>query len=75
MSNHAKTNQSESASPTITEKIAQLDQSIEWFYGDDFSLEQALDKYQSAAALAQDIKQDLAELKNKVEVLEDFTKN
>lgn len=65
----------EAKNPTITEKLSQLDAEVEWFYGDDFSLDQALDKYQSATDLAKDIEKDLAKMKNKVEVLEDFTKS
>lgn len=61
--------------PTITEKLTQLDQAVEWFYSDDFSLDQALDKYQAAINLAKEAEKDLAEMKNKVEVLEDFTKS
>ena len=60
---------------SIEQKIAQLDASVEWFYGDEFNLDEALPKYQAAAALATSIEKDLTELKNKVEVLEDFTKN
>lgn len=60
---------------TITEKLTQLDQAVEWFYGDDFSLDEALNKYQSATNLAKEIEKDLSEMKNKVEVLEDFTKS
>lgn len=72
--NSTKTNP-EITKPTITEKLAQLDQAVEWFYSDDFSLDQALDKYQSAVKLAQETEKDLAGMKNKVEVLEDFTKS
>lgn len=72
--NSAKTNP-EIAKPTITEKLAQLDQAVEWFYGDDFSLDQALGKYQSAVNLAKETEKDLAEMKNKVEILDDFTKS
>lgn len=72
--NSIKTNP-ETTKPTITEKLTQLDQAVEWFYSDDFSLDQALDKYQSAVKLAQETEKDLAEMKNKVEVLEDFTKS
>ena len=61
--------------PSLTEKIDQLDQAVEWFYGDDFQLDQALVKYQDAAQLAASIDQDLTELKNQVEVVEDFTKD
>lgn len=71
MPKNAPNNQSES----IEQKIAQLDASVEWFYGDDFNLDEALPKYQAAADLAATIEKDLTELKNKVEVLEDFTKN
>lgn len=60
---------------TINAKIAALDDSVEWFYGDNFSLDEALAKYESASKLAAEIEQDLIELKNQVEVIEDFTKN
>lgn len=63
------------AQKTINEKIEQLNQEVEWFYGEDFALDQALDKYQAATKLAEDIEKDLNELKNKVEVLKDFTKS
>ena len=60
---------------TITEKLNQLDNAVEWFYSDEFSLDRALDQYQSAATLAKEVEKDLTEMKNKVEVLEDFTKS
>ncbi|MBR3220533.1 exodeoxyribonuclease VII small subunit [Candidatus Saccharibacteria bacterium] len=60
---------------TINQKIAKLDADVEWFYGEDFSLEQASDKYKAAIKLAKDIEKDLAELKNQIEVIDkDFTK-
>lgn len=65
---------SQTANQSISNKIATLDQDVEWFYGDDFSLDQAVDKYQAAIKLAQEIEHDLSELKNQVEVLADFTK-
>ena len=65
---------SQSANKSISDKIATLDQAVEWFYGDDFTLDQAVKKYQSATKLAQEIEQDLSELKNQVEVLADFAK-
>lgn len=60
---------------SIEKRIAELDQQTEWFYSDDFSLDQALEKYQAATKLAQEIDQDLTLLKNQVEVLADFTKS
>lgn len=59
---------------SIEAKITQLNQDIEWFYDEDFQLDQALEKYRAATELAQDIEQDLTKLKNSVEVIADFTK-
>ncbi len=58
----------------ITAKIARLDQEIEWFYGDDFNLDQAIEKYKHAINLSKTIETELNDLKNEVEVLADFTK-
>lgn len=60
---------------SIEAKIKSLDQSVEWFYGENFSLDQALQKYQDANQLAQEIQQDLSALKNQVEVIADFTQS
>ena len=65
---------SQAAPNSISRKIAELDQAVEWFYSDEFTLDQALPKYQAAIKLSQSIEQDLSELKNQVEVLADFTK-
>lgn len=60
---------------SLNQKIAKLDNEVEWFYSDEFKLEEAAKKYQSAVALAKDIEKDLKELKNEIEVLsEDFSK-
>ncbi len=61
--------------PSISQKIEQLDENVAWFYGEEFQLDQALTKYDDAIKLAKSIEKDLAELKNKVEVIEDFTKS
>ncbi len=50
------------AKNNINQKISQLEADIDWFYGEDFSLDQAADKYQSAIKLAKTIEQDLADL-------------
>lgn len=60
---------------TVNAKIQQLEAATEWFYGDDFELDQAIEKYQSAAKLAAEIQQDLTALKNQVEILADFSQN
>ena len=62
-------------SKTLNEKITDLDTKVEWFYGDDFKLEEATDKYKETLTLAKEIETDLNNLKNEIEVLsEDFTK-
>ncbi len=60
---------------SLNKKLETLDQKIEWFYSDDFSLDKSLENYQAALALTKEIETDLSTLKNKVEVLaEDFSK-
>ena len=60
---------------SLNQKIEQLDNQVEWFYSDDFKLDEATDKYKQAVTLAKEIEKDLAELKNEIEVLsEDFSK-
>ncbi|MBR2741800.1 exodeoxyribonuclease VII small subunit [Candidatus Saccharibacteria bacterium] len=60
---------------SLNQKIEQLDNQVEWFYSDDFKLDEATDKYKQAVTLAKEIEKDLTELKNEIEVLsEDFSK-
>ena len=56
---------------TINQKMDELNESVEWFYSDDFNLEEATKKYESATKLAKEIEKDLNELKNKIEVLKE----
>lgn len=60
---------------SLNQKIEKLDAEVEWFYSDEFKLEDAVTKYKEAVKLANGIKDDLENLKNEIEVLsEDFTK-
>ena len=60
---------------SLNQKISELDRQVEWFYSDDFKLEEAVAKYKEAVGLAKEIEKDLSELKNEIEVLsEDFSK-
>lgn len=62
-------------SKNITQKMEELDKNTEWFYSDDFTLDEAANKYEAAIALAKELQKDLDELQNKIEVLsEDFSK-
>lgn len=61
--------------PSLNQKIAKLDEEVEWFYSDDFKLDQAVEKYKAASKLAKEIEKELEDLKNEIEVLgQDFTK-
>ncbi len=60
---------------TLNQKIEQLDSAVEWFYSDEFKLEEATEKYKNTLELAKEIEKDLSDLKNEIEVLsEDFSK-
>lgn len=53
----------------ISDKLKRLDAMLEWFDSDEFELEQAIDKYHEAESLAAELEQDLAGLKNEINVL------
>ena len=62
-------------SKTLNQKIEELEKSIDWFYSDEFNLDDAVKKYKSAIKLAKELEEDLNNLKNEIEVLsEDFGK-
>lgn len=64
-----------SEAKTLNQKIDDLNGQIEWFYSDDFKLEEATGKYKKTVELAKEIDTDLDELKNEIEVLaQDFSK-
>ncbi|MBQ3464457.1 exodeoxyribonuclease VII small subunit [Candidatus Saccharibacteria bacterium] len=59
----------------ISEKISKLDEKIKWFYSDEFSLDEASSRYKEAVKLAEEIEDNLENLKNDIKVLgHDFTK-
>jgi exodeoxyribonuclease VII small subunit len=53
----------------IEDKIEKLKAAVEWFYGDEFKLDEATKRYEAALKLAREIEHDLEVMKNKVEVL------
>jgi len=60
---------------SLNQKIAKLDTEVEWFYSDEFKLDDATGRYKEAVKLAKEIEEDLQGLKNEIEVLsEDFSK-
>ena len=59
----------------VSEKILELKTGVDWFYSDDFKLEEASDRYKALTNLAKEIEKDLAEMKNEINVIaEDFSK-
>ena len=61
---------------SLNEKIKELDAQVEWFYSDEFKLEEAVERYRKAAELAKKIEEELKSLQNEIEVLaEDFSKD
>ena len=56
---------------TIQEKMNQLSELVAWFESDEFELEAAIEKYKTAEVLADEIGEDLSELKNEITVLKE----
>ncbi len=56
---------------SLNQKIEELNKEVEWFYSDEFKLEEAILKYEETTKLAKDVEKDLNELKNKIEVLKE----
>ena len=44
----------------VSEKISELKTGVDWFYSDDFKLEEASDRYKALTNLAKEIEKDLA---------------
>lgn len=69
------TKDSKESQVSIESKIRHLDEMVEWFYSENFSLDEAISHYEKSVQLASEIEQDLTKLKNQVEVIADFTKS
>ncbi len=54
---------------TVQEKLVQLSELVAWFQSPNFTLEEALNKYKVAEALAEEIEKDLTKLKNDIKVV------
>ena len=54
---------------TVQAKMDELSELIAWFDSDDFSLEEAIDRFKAAEKLASEIEKDLATFKNDITVL------
>ena len=64
-----------SENKSLNLKIEELNRSVEWFYSDDFNLDEAVKRYKEAIKMAQKLQKELDELKNEIEIIgEDFSK-
>jgi exodeoxyribonuclease VII small subunit len=54
---------------TIQDNMRTLDELLQWFESDDFSLEASIEKFKEAEALAKVIDTQLTEIKNDITVL------
>lgn len=59
---------------TIQEKMQDFEQMVKWFEGEEFKLEEALEKYSEALSASKEIEAELKQLQNRiVKIEEDFT--
>ena len=59
----------------ISDKLDLLKSKIDWFYGEEFNLDEAVESYKNVLSLADEVKSDLHDLKNEIKVLDkDFSK-
>ena len=58
-----------SINKSITEKMNELNKLVDWFDSDDFTIEQAIDKYKLAEKLATEIENDLLSIKNEIKIV------
>ncbi len=64
-----------SAKKNVSDKIMDLKNGVDWFYSDDFKIDEASKKYRALTDLAKEIEKDLAEMKNEIKIIEeDFSK-
>lgn len=67
---------SEKNKRTISAMLTELDQRVQWFEGEEFVLEEAIEKFNEAEQLANQIKEELEVFKNKINLLkQDFSKS
>ncbi len=61
--------QSDADNHSLREQMEQLEEILAWFDSDEFELEAAVERYQQAARVAEQIDQRLREIKNKVTII------
>ena len=61
--------QSDADNRSLREQMEQLEEILAWFDSDEFELEAAVERYQQATRVAEQIDQRLTEIKNKVTII------
>lgn len=54
---------------TIKEKLEDLKSKLDWFNGEDFEVEESIEKYEEAKKVAEEIIKDLGNKKNELKEL------
>lgn len=54
----------------LTDKLAKLQDLVDWFEGSDMDIDQAIGKYDEVKKLSADIEKDLADLETKLTVVQ-----
>lgn len=57
------------ANKTVQQKMNDLSELVSWFQSPAFKLEEAVEKFKKAEALAEEIEKDLTKLKNDIKVV------
>ena len=65
--------QSDADNRSLRDQMEQLEEILAWFDSDEFELEAAVERYQQAARVAEQIDQRLTEIKNKVTIITEDT--
>lgn len=65
--------QSNADNRSLREQMEQLEEILAWFDSDEFELEAAVERYQQATRVAEQIDQRLREIKNKVTIITEDT--
>ena len=56
-------------SSDLSKKLEELEKLVAWFESDEIDIEQAIDKFEAGSKLADEIREQLATLENKITVL------
>ena len=60
-----------STKKSLKELMAEFDEVVAWFDGDDVDVEEAIAKFEQGSKLADRIKAQLADSKNKIKIVKD----